>query len=163
MGTFHAETTIAAPIAEVYAFHRDTRNAKAIGHPLQPILGVEGEFPLEEGDEVVLKVLVLPVPVPQRWRVRVAQLVEPTLLVDETLDGPFTRFVHEHRFEDLGDGRTRLTDHVEYALPLGPLGKVVEHLAVNRLMKSTFAHRQRRTREVLEGATRGAGRAPAPR
>ena len=150
MGTFHAETTIAAPIAAVFAFHRDTRNATKIGHPLQRILGVEGEFPLNEGDEVVLKVLVLPLPLPQRWRVRVRELVEPTLLVDVTLDGPFTSFVHEHRFEDLGDGRTRLTDHVEYALPFGPLGQLAERLAVGRLMKTTFAHRQRRTRELLE-------------
>lgn len=150
MGTYHAETTIHAPIADVFAFHRDTRNAKRIGHPAQPILGVEGDFPLQKGDEVVLRVLVLPIPVPQRWRVRVTELVEPTLLVDETLDGPFTSFVHQHRLTDLGDGRTRLTDHVEYALPLGRLGRVADRLFVSRLMGPTFRHRQRRTREILE-------------
>lgn len=150
MGTFHAETIIAAPVAEVFAFHRDTRNAKRIGHPAQPILAVEGDFPLDEGDEVVLKVLVLPLPVPQRWRVRVSRLEEPSLLVDETLDGPFRRFVHEHRFEDLGDGRTRLTDHVEYELPFGRLGRLADALFVRRLMGPTFRHRQRRTRELLE-------------
>ncbi len=152
MGTYHAETTIDAPIADVFEFHRDTRNAKLIGHPAQPILGVEGEFPLHLGDEVVLRVLVLPVPVPQRWRVRVKELVEPTLLVDETLDGPFTSFVHEHRFTDIGDGRTRLTDHVEYTLPLGPLGRVADRVVVSRLMGATFRHRQRRTKELLEAA-----------
>ncbi len=150
MGTYHAETTIQAPIAEVFAFHRDTRNAKRIGHPAQPILGVEGEFPLHQGDEVVLRVLVLPIPVPQRWRVRVTELVEPTLLVDETLDGPFTSFVHEHRFAALGDRRTRLIDHVEYTLPFGRLGRVADRLLVSRLMGPTFRHRQRRTKELLE-------------
>ncbi|MTD44586.1 hypothetical protein GKE82_09865 [Conexibacter sp. W3-3-2] len=155
MGTFHAETIIDAPVADVFAFHRDTRNAKVIGHPAQPILGVEGEFPLDEGDEVVLKVLVLPLPVPQRWRVRVTKLVEPTLLVDETLDGPFRTFVHQHRFEELPDGRTKLTDHVEYALPFGRLGRLADALVVRRLMGPTFRHRQRRTREVLEAAAAG--------
>ncbi len=152
MGTFHAETVIAAPIEDVFAFHRDTRNAKLIGSRAQPILAVEGTFPLNQGDEVTLKVLVLPNPIPQRWRVRVTQLVEPTLLVDETLDGPFTSFVHEHRFEDLGDGRTKLVDHVEYRLGFGALGRVAERLVVARLMRQSFAHRQRRTREVLEEA-----------
>ncbi|MCW3041301.1 MAG: hypothetical protein JWM31_3206 [Solirubrobacterales bacterium] len=154
MGTFHAESVIAAPIADVFAFHRDTRNAKLIGHPAQPILRVTGEFPLDEGDEVVLRVLVLPLPVPQNWRVRVTKLVEPTLLVDETLDGPFSRFVHEHRFEDLGDGRTRLVDHVEYSLPFGAAGRLADRVLVSRLMGPTFRHRQRRTREVLEAAAR---------
>lgn len=160
MGTFHAETVIAAPIADVFEFHRDTRNARRIGHPAQRILGVDGTFPLHEGDEVVLRVLVAPIPVPQRWRVRIATLVEPTLLVDETLDGPFRSFVHEHRFEDLGEGRTRLVDHVEYALPLGALGRLADRLVVSRLMRSTFAHRQRRTRELLEADA--AGRAGSP-
>lgn len=150
MGTFHAETIIDAPVGDVFTFHRDTRNATRIAHPAQRILGVEGDFPLDEGDEVVLRVLVLPLPVPQRWRVRVATLAEPTLLVDETLDGPFSSFVHEHRFEDLGDGRTRLTDHVEYALPFGALGRLADALVVRRLMGPTFRFRQRRTKELLE-------------
>lgn len=150
MGTFHAETTIDAPVEAVYEFHRDTRNAKTISHALQPVLDVEGEFPLDEGDEVVLKVLLLPLPVPQRWRVKVTRLERPTLVVDETLDGPFHSFVHQHRFEDLGGGRTRLTDHVEYALPLGPVGRLADALVVRRLMGPAFRHRQRRTKELLE-------------
>ncbi|WP_354698513.1 SRPBCC family protein [Paraconexibacter sp. AEG42_29] len=156
MGTFHAETIIDAPIAEVFAFHRDTRNATRIAHPAQRILGVEGDFPLDVGDEVVLRVLVLPLPIPQRWRVRVAALDEPTLLVDETLDGPFRTFVHQHRFEDLGDGRTRLVDHIEYALPLGVLGRLADALVVARLMGPSFRHRQARTRELLEADARAA-------
>ncbi len=156
MGTFHAETIIEAPIGDVFTFHRDTRNATRIAHPAQRILGVEGDFPLNEGDQVVLKVLVLPLPVPQRWRVRVSSLVEPTLLVDETLDGPFTTFVHEHRFEDIGDGRTRLTDHIEYALPFGALGRLADTLVVKRLMKPSFRYRQRRTKELLEAEAKGA-------
>lgn len=151
MGTFHAETTIDVPVEEVFAFHRDTRNAARIAAPGQTILGVEGSFPLDEGDEVVLRVRIAPIPFPQRWRVRVVRLEHPTLMVDETLDGPFARFVHEHRFEDLGDGRTRLVDHVEYALPLGPLGRIVEKLVVGRQLRAAFAHRQEATKALLEG------------
>jgi ligand-binding SRPBCC domain-containing protein len=151
MGTFHAETIIDAPVEDVFAFHRDTRNAARIAAPGQTILGVEGDFPLDKGDEVVLRVKIAPIPVAQRWRVRVTRLEEPTLLVDETLDGPFARFVHEHRFEDLGDGRTRLTDHIDYALPLGPLGRFVEKLVVGRQMRAAFAHRQQATKALLEG------------
>jgi ligand-binding SRPBCC domain-containing protein len=154
--TFRSETVIDAPVAEVFEFHRDTRNAKAIAHPAQRILDVRGRFPLEQGDEVELRVLALPLPVPQRWRVRVAELREPELLVDETLDGPFRTFRHEHRFEDLGDGRTRLTDHITYELPLGALGRLADRLVVSRLLAPSFRHRQRRTKELLEGAARPA-------
>jgi ligand-binding SRPBCC domain-containing protein len=156
MGTFHAETVIDAPVELVFEFHRDTRNAKRIGHPAQWILDVQGDFPLDEGDEVTLKVLLAPIPVPQRWRVRITRLEHPVLVVDETLDGPFSSFVHEHRFEALDAGRTRLVDHVTYALPLGPLGRLAERLVVGRLMRQAFAHRQRRTKELLEADARAA-------
>ena len=46
--------TIDAPIAEVFAFHLDTRNAARISPPGQRVLSVEGAFELELGSEVRL-------------------------------------------------------------------------------------------------------------
>ena len=113
--------TIDAPIAEVFAFHLDTRNAARIAPPGQQVLSVEGTFPLRLDSEVRLRVRQLPSPWAQTWLVRVVQLEEPTLIVDEMLRGPFPAWRHEHRFAELPDGRTRLTDHVEYRLPAGAL------------------------------------------
>ena len=46
----------------------------------------------------------------------------PRRFVDEQCDGPFRSFRHEHVFEPVANG-TRLVDHVEFAAPLGPLGR----------------------------------------
>jgi ligand-binding SRPBCC domain-containing protein len=91
-----------------------------------------------------------PTPFRQTWRIRIARVVTPTLVVDDMLRGPFRRWLHEHRFEDLGDGTTRLTDHVDYRLPLGPLGALANRLVVARLLERTFRFRQARTAELLE-------------
>jgi ligand-binding SRPBCC domain-containing protein len=140
---------IDAPIADVFAFHLDTRNAARIAPPGQRVLSVEGTFPLRLGSEARLRVRQLPLP-SQTWLVRVVQLEEPTLIVDEMLRGPFPAWRHEHRFAELPDGRTELTDHVDYRLPAGALGRVANALVVRRILLATFRSRQARTRALLE-------------
>jgi ligand-binding SRPBCC domain-containing protein len=141
---------IDAPIAQVFAFHLDTRNAARIAPPGQRVLSVEGTFPLSVGSEVRLRTRQLPLPWAQTWLGRVAVIEEPTLIVDELLRGPFAAWRHEHRFAELPDGRTLLTDHVTYELPGGALGRAVNGLFGRRLLLATFRSRQRRTRAVLE-------------
>ena len=142
--------TIGAPIAQVFAFHLDTRNAARISPPGLRVLSVEGSFPLRLHSEVRLRARQLPLPWPQTWLIRVVELVEPTLIVDEMLRGPFAAWRHEHRFAELPGGRTQLTDHVTYRLPAGRLGKVADASLFRRLLLGTFRARQARTRSVLE-------------
>jgi ligand-binding SRPBCC domain-containing protein len=111
---------------------------------------VRGSFPLAEGDVVEIVVRLWPSPLRQTWRVEAERIVEPTLVVDRMLQGPFPSWVHQHRFEDLGGGGTRLTDHVDYHLPLGLLGSVADALLVRRMLARTFRYRQSKTRELLE-------------
>jgi ligand-binding SRPBCC domain-containing protein len=142
--------SIDAPIAEVFAFHLDTRNAALITPPGQRVVAVEGTFPLRLGSEARLRVRQLPSPWTQTWLVRVMQLEEPTLIVDEMLKGPFPAWRHEHRFAELPGGRTELTDRVEYELPAGALGRLADAVVVRRVLLATFGSRQRRTRALLE-------------
>jgi ligand-binding SRPBCC domain-containing protein len=149
-GVIESSCEIDAPIAQVFAFHLDTRNAARIAPPGQQVLSVEGTFPLRVGSEVRLRARQLPLPWAQTWLVRVARIEEPTLIVDELLRGPFAAWTHEHRFAELPGGRTRLTDHVTYTLPGGALGRLADAVAGRRLLLATFRSRQRRTRELLE-------------
>jgi ligand-binding SRPBCC domain-containing protein len=150
LSTIECSCEIDAPIAQVFAFHLDTRNAARIAPPGQRVLSVEGSFPLRLGSQVRLRARQLPLPFAQTWIGRVTQLEEPTLIVDELLSGPFAAWRHEHRFAELPGGRTLLTDHVTYRLPGGALGGVADALAGRRLLLATFRSRQRRTRAVIE-------------
>jgi ligand-binding SRPBCC domain-containing protein len=151
MPVFERSCVVRAPIGKVFAFHLDTRNAARISPRMLPILAVRGVFPLAQGDDVEIVVRLWPTPLRQTWRVRAERIVEPTLVLDRMLSGPFPSWLHEHRFEDLGDGTTRLTDHVDYQLPLGVFGAVADRLVVRGRLERTFRLRQRRTRELLEG------------
>jgi ligand-binding SRPBCC domain-containing protein len=66
--------------------------------------------------------------------------------------GPFAYWKHCHRLESQIRGVLRgtlLQDHVEYELPLGPLGDLANTLFVKRQMESIFEYRQKLTAELL--------------
>lgn len=141
---------IAAPVDEVYRFHLDTRNAPLISPDNARFHEITGEFPVRQGSLVTLRVRQPPLPFPQTWRVRIAELEENRVVVDVAERSPFSRWRHEHRFTTLPDGRTRLTDTVSYALPFGVLGRVADHLIGRRQLARMFAERQRKTKEYFE-------------
>jgi ligand-binding SRPBCC domain-containing protein len=61
------------------------------------------------------------------WRMtsRITAHEPPHRFVDEQVRGPFRALRHEHVFDDLGDGRTQMTDRMTASAPLGPLGALV--------------------------------------
>jgi ligand-binding SRPBCC domain-containing protein len=69
----------------------------------------------------------------RRMTVEITRYDRPRSFRDEQLDGPFRRFVHEHRFEPVGDG-TRMRDELEFASLLGPLDRVVLVPHLRRLL-----------------------------
>ncbi|CAM3679686.1 SRPBCC family protein [Occultella aeris] len=56
---------------------------------------------------------------------RIVEHEFPHRFVDEQVSGPFGRWWHEHLFEARKRG-TLMTDVVEFASPLGPLGRIVD-------------------------------------
>src|SRR5206468_5943881 len=72
--------------------------------------------------------------VPWRMTSRITALERPSRFVDEQVRGPFARFRHEHVFEPVGGG-TRMIDRVEFAAPLGLLGRIAERLVLGVYMR----------------------------
>lgn len=151
--THTASVDLAAPPDVVYAFHRDTRNAPLISPAGARFLDIRGTFPVEVGTIVHLRVRQAPVPFAQAWRIRIAALERDQLVVDVAERSPFAAWRHEHRFAPLPNGGTRMTDHVEYRLPFGLLGRLAGLLAVDRMIENMFAERHARSRAYFATAS----------
>ncbi len=150
MGEVEISSEIGAPLAEVFAFHLDPRGAGRIAPRGQRVVSVESRTPLQEGDEVTIRVRQWPSPFAQTWRVTVERIEAPFLMVDRATSSPFRSWLHEHRFAESAPGRTRMTDRIVYELPLGALGRLIDRLLVARVLRASFRDRHRRTRGLLE-------------
>ena len=75
--------------------------------------------------------------VPIRWRTEIAEWEPPGRFVDRMVHGPYTEWIHEHRFEE-HEGGTRMTDEVRYGVPGGA---IAHWLFVRRDLERIFAYR----------------------
>ncbi|MDQ6927104.1 MAG: SRPBCC family protein [Actinomycetota bacterium] len=64
---------------------------------------------------------------------RIADYERPSRFVDQMVRGPFVSFRHEHRFEVHG-ARTRMTDVVEFQMPVGFVMNLPTKLYLRRLL-----------------------------
>lgn len=82
----------------------------------------------------------------------ISELERPNRFVDRQRRGPFKEFVHEHTFVAV-DGGTRVTDHVRFAAPLGPLGWLAEQLVLKQYLPKLIDTRNEFM--IAEAAERG--------
>ena len=135
------------PRPEVFAFFADAGNLEAITPPWlhfhivtpQPIAMRQGAL-----IDYHLRLRGLPL----TWKTKITAWDPPHRFVDEQLRGPYRLWVHEHVFEEDGDG-TVVEDHVHYAVPFGPLGYLADRLLVARDLRAIFGYREARLREVF--------------
>jgi ligand-binding SRPBCC domain-containing protein len=83
--------------------------------------------------------------------VRIVEFDRPRHFRDSMVSGPFAWMHHDHEFREREE-ITTMEDTFAYALPLGPLGRIADFLAVRRRLRSLL---ERRCRAIKEAAERG--------
>jgi ligand-binding SRPBCC domain-containing protein len=130
---------------DVFPFFADARNLELITPPLLRFEVMTPDIEMHAGAVIDYRLRIHGLPL--RWRTRIATWDPPHRFVDEQLRGPYHLWRHEHVFEELPDGRTRMTDRIAYR-PLG--GRIAQRLVVERDLRAVFCHRMREMRRLLE-------------
>lgn len=145
------------PRGEVFAFFADAANLEAIT-PGFLRFRILTPTPVEMRPGARIEYALSFFGVPLRWRTHITEWEPGVRFVDEQESGPYALWRHTHAFEADGDA-TIVRDVVEYAVPLGPLGRVARLLFVERALDRIFDHRREAIRRRFAGA--GASEATA--
>jgi ligand-binding SRPBCC domain-containing protein len=140
--TVKLTTDIDAPIEEVFDLARDLDfHAHSMAHTGERAVAGRLTGRIERGEIVTWRARHFGV----WWSLtsRITAADPPTRFEDVQERGPFAWFRHEHGFEPLAGGGTRMRDHWEHRSPLGPLGWLVDRLVLGRYMR-----RQLKTRNA---------------
>lgn len=137
------------PRSEVFPFFADPANLQRLTPPWLHFQVLTPE-PLPRGEGAVfeyrLKVRGLPI----RWRTLIETYEDGVKFVDRQIAGPYALWHHTHRFEDLPDGGTRITDQVRYKVGWGLIGRIVTALWVRRDIERIFAYRKQVLAELFK-------------
>src|SRR6478609_9068833 len=147
MYVLERETSLPAPRERVFAFFADARNLERLTPPsLSFEILTPGEIRMGAGTTIDYRLRLSGLPV--RWRTVMERWEPPFRFVDVQQRGPYAVWRHTHTFDETSDG-TRMRDRVDYALPFGPVGRLIHRLLVARRLDHIFAFRERTVRELF--------------
>lgn len=137
--------SVELPVAPaiVWAFHTRPDALALLQPPSEPIEVIASPASLEVGTRVVFRARVGPLRIPIELE-RIA-CEEGRAFTERMVRGPYATWVHARQIDAIAGG-ARLTDTLTYALPLGPIGRVLGGRAIRRHLERTFAHRHAVTR-----------------
>ena len=142
---------IAAPVEVVFDLARsiDAHQASQARHQERAVAGRTSGL-IEEGEEVTWEARHFGVR--QQLCSRIVTMRRPVHFRDSMVSGAFRRFDHDHLFEALPGGRTRMTDVFDYTSPLGPFGRLADILFLGRYMRNLLAGRNTVLKKMAEAA-----------
>lgn len=145
MKVYQIKRTQKLPISveEAWDFFSSPKNLARItpAHMRFHILGFSGGDKMYAGQIIRYKINVLPL-VPARWTSEITHVQAPHFFVDVQRFGPFAMWHHQHRFKEVPGG-VEMTDEVNYAIPLGILGRLAHWMFVRNEVNRIFDHRFR--------------------
>ena len=141
------ESTVTCPLAQVFDFFSRAEKLETLTPRwLHFRIVTPQPVTMRQGATIAYQLRVRGIPV--RWLTEIELWRPPYEFVDVQLKGPYRLWHHTHRFEEC-DGGTRIVDIVRYALPFGPLGRLVHRLQVARDLAKIFDYREQRVRSLL--------------
>ncbi len=136
------EQRVAAPLERVFAFFSDAANLEALTPPWLRFRIVT-PTPIEMRPGATIEYRIDWHALPIRWQTEITEWSPPRQFVDVQVHGPYRHWHHTHKFASV-DGGTIVGDRVQYALPLGVLGRLAHRLAVRRDVERVFDYRAER-------------------
>lgn len=103
------------------------------------ILYRSGDSKMYAGQIIRYRVKILP-GISAQWVTEITHVDDPNYFVDEQRFGPYSLWHHQHRFYQV-DGGVEMIDEVNYAIPLGILGRLAHWLFVQRQLNAIFDFR----------------------
>jgi ligand-binding SRPBCC domain-containing protein len=151
MPTVLTEIVVRADPERCFDLARDLDlHARSLAHTGERAVAGRTSGLIELGEEVTWEARHFGVR--HRHRARITAFQRPHHFRDSMIAGRFAAFEHDHFFEPLEGGLTRMRDVLVFGSPWGPLGWVVDRLVLSGYLRRLLQRRAEVIREAAEGS-----------
>ena len=138
---------IPQPIDQVFSFFSKPENLEIIT-PRNLHFSILTSIPIDMKIGQVIDYLIRLKGIKIRWSSIISYYDPPHSFVDEQIRGPFSNWIHSHSFKE-SNGGTIIIDHVRYSIPFGLIGKLANHIFVERDLVDIFDYREKAINEIF--------------
>lgn len=142
-------------LTQAWQFLSDARNLERITPPYMGfrILYTSGDEQLYPGQIIRYRVQGIP-GIPMNWLTEITHVNAPYYFVDEQRFGPYAFWHHQHHLQEVPGG-VEMTDEINYALPLGPVGRLAQIMFVKRQLNRIFDYRYQQLEKLFNQTKSG--------
>lgn len=148
MYQYKSEQNLPIEMETAWDFLSDPKNLKTITPDYMGFDILSGADRKMFSGQIIQYILTPILGIPFRWVTEITNVDQGRYFVDEQRFGPYTFWHHKHFIEPI-EGGVKMTDIVDYKLPLGPLGKLAHWLFVSKKVKEIFSYRTQKLNELF--------------
>lgn len=145
--TFHRTQKLPITIEKAWSFLSNPKNLKTITPDYMSFDILSGaEKPMFAGQ--IIQYIVTPIlGIKTKWVTEITHIKELEYFVDEQRFGPYALWHHKHFIKEI-DGGVEMEDIIDYKVPMGILGQLVQPFLVKPKLEEIFAYRQKKLIEL---------------
>ncbi|OYX26548.1 MAG: cell division inhibitor [Flavobacteriales bacterium 32-35-8] len=134
--------------AEAWTFLSNPKNLKTITPDYMGFDILSGaDRPMFAGQ--IIQYIVTPIlGIKTKWVTEITHVVDGEYFVDEQRFGPYALWHHKHFIKEI-DGGVEMEDIIDYKVPFGILGQLVQPILVKPKLEEIFNYRTKKLEELF--------------
>jgi ligand-binding SRPBCC domain-containing protein len=146
--TLHKKQLLPISKVEAWSFLSDPKNLKTITPDYMSFDILSGaDKPMFAGQ--IIQYIVTPIlGIKTKWVTEITHVVDGNYFVDEQRFGPYALWHHKHFIKEI-DGGVEMEDIIDYKVPFGILGQLVQPILVKPKLEEIFNYRTKKLEELF--------------
>jgi len=146
--TLHKKQKLPISVNQAWDFLSDPKNLKTITPNYMGFNILSGaDRPMFAGQ--IIQYIVTPVlGIKTKWVTEITHVVDKQYFVDEQRFGPYALWHHKHFIKEI-EGGIEMEDIIDYKLPFGILGQIVQPFLVKPKLEEIFNYRTKKLEELF--------------
>ncbi|WP_223033449.1 SRPBCC family protein [Hanstruepera marina] len=146
--TLHKKQNLPISVEQAWSFLSNPKNLKVITPDYMGFNILSGaDRPMYAGQ--IIQYIVTPVlGIKTKWVTEITHVIDKHYFVDEQRFGPYALWHHKHFIKEI-EGGVEMEDIIDYKLPLGFLGQLVQPILVKPKLEEIFEYRKNKLIELF--------------